>query len=197
MSAFETNTMSERESPHLDPGRIAAYVARTVDPEESILTETHLMMCAECREEVADARRIVALVSRHRLIPRWAPPVAAAAILLLVFLPNVRTPSSENHREAPVTATVAPTALEPRGALRSLPVLRWTSVPRVDAYEVRVYSSDGSVLWEGDTRDTLLAIPSSAGLRPGPTYFWKVEALTGFDRRVASALTEFSIRPLP
>jgi hypothetical protein len=50
------------------------------------------------------------------------------------------------------------------------------------------------VIWQGETRDTVLTPPPPVALRLDRSYYWKVEAQTGFQRSTSTELVEFSIR---
>lgn len=192
--AVESRVMTGHMDGHLDPAEVAAYVDRVMERDARQRIEAHLASCAECREELVDATRIAATLPHQRRISMWVPAAAAAALMVMVVWPRAVREPALDHREAPVTVTVAPRALAPVGAVDSAPMLLWSSVPHADRYEVRVFAADGSVLWERETNDTSVAIPDSIGLRSRQSYHWKVEALTGFDRRAASELIEFSVR---
>lgn len=184
---------------HLELGEIAAFVDRVATGEEQARIASHLAECAECRAEFVDASRIVAGASRARAVRRkmWIPATAAAAavVLLLAWPRSLREPGVQMaHREGPVTATVAPRALAPIGAVDSVASLTWSAVPLADRYQVRLFDADGSVIWERDTPDTTISVPTSIRLPSGRAFYWKVEAQTGFARRAASELIEFSIR---
>ena len=194
--ALESAIVSERVDRHLDPAEVAAFIDRAVDGDARRRIEAHLATCPDCRAELMDATRVVATLPRRRRLSVWMPRAAAAAaaaiVIMAVWPRDARDPGL--HREAPVTVTVAPRALSPVGAVDSAPTLRWSSVPHADRYRVRVFNADGTVLWERETNDTSVAIPDSIGVRSGRSYHWKVEAQTGFDRRAASELLEFSVR---
>jgi hypothetical protein len=66
-------------------------------------------------------------------------------------------------------------------------------VPRANRYRVRVFNSDGVVVWETQTSDTTATPRSPITLQRATRYLWKVEARTEFDRWVGSALTEFQL----
>jgi hypothetical protein len=175
---------------------IAAYVDGVASADVRSRIDTHLTECLDCRDEIVDASRIAATMSRTKRARTtiWIPAAVAAALVFILVRPNfVRDPGME-HREAPVTTTGLPRALAPVGIMDSLPRLLWTSVPNADRYQVRVFSADGSVLWEQATTDTVASLPSTIDIQAGRTYYWKVEAHTGFDRRAASKLIEFSVR---
>lgn len=195
----ETGTVSEQPlGRHLEPAEIAAYVDRASGDSRAYV-ESHLAECAECRAELVDAARLVATLPRRRTMrPHiWIPAAAAAAVLLMFVWPRTIREPSVQHREAAVTATVSPRAVSPVGIVDSATTLRWSSVPRSDRYQIRLFDSDGSVLWERETSDSSAAIPTSVRLQSGRSYYWKVEAHTGFNRSAASELAEFSIRSPP
>jgi hypothetical protein len=182
---------------HLDPNEVVAYVDRVATPSSRARIESHLATCAECRAEVSDAARIIATLpparGRRR---RIAISAAGIAAMLLIFLwPRAnREPLHQEHREAPITTTIAPVVLTPVGPVESANAFSWSSVPHADRYDVRVFDADGSVVWQRGTTDTTLVAPRDIGFRAGRPYYWKVEAHTGFDRSTASELVEFSIR---
>lgn len=184
---------------HLELGEIAAFVDQVATGEERARIASHLAECAECRAEFVDASRIVAGLPRARAMRNrlWIPAAAAAAVVLILAWPRSlrEAPVQMAHREGPVTATVAPRALIPIGSVDSVASLTWSSVPRTDRYNIRLFDADGAVVWERETPDTTIAIPTTVRLRSGRTYYWKVEAHIGFDRRAVSELIEFSIRP--
>jgi hypothetical protein len=97
------------------------------------------------------------------------------------------------HR-AETQAAAAPRALAPTGQVEGVTTFVWSSVPHTESYHVRLFDSQGTVLWETSTADTLAKLPRSVLLRPGRSYYWKVVARTGFDRETASELTEFFTR---
>jgi len=92
-----------------------------------------------------------------------------------------------------ITATGAPTVVAPRGAVTGAPLLVWTSVPHADLYRITLFDDAGGSIWESQTRDTSVALPASITLRSRASYYWRIEAQTGWNRWVASDLIEFSI----
>jgi hypothetical protein len=182
---------------HLDPRDVAAYVDRAAAPGDRARIESHLATCAECRAEVSDAARIIATLPRSRRARRSVIVSAAgiAAMLLVFLFPRAdRDKARTQHRESAVTATIPPVVLAPVGAVQSAAWFTWSSVPHASRYDVRVFDTEGSVVWHGETPDTVLALPPTIGLSPGHSYYWKVEAQTGFERSVSTELVEFSIR---
>jgi anti-sigma factor RsiW len=140
---------------------------------------------------------------------RWVGGTAAlaglaAALLLVVARPDDRRDDppagvvplgAPVYREQPVTTTGAPRLIAPTGMVPSADTLRWTSVPKADRYRVTVFDRDGAVAVEEETRDTMLVLRAPLGAASDRLYLWRVEARTGWDRWVESALVEFSISP--
>lgn len=190
----ETVVMTQDRNAHLDPAEVAAFVDRTSTDDARRRIESHLATCRECRAEVADTLDILTRTRRRRGAPVWIAGVAAAALVAMVVWPRGVADSPPVHREAPVTATIAPAPVRPVGVVDSATALVWTAVPHADRYRLRVFTADGSVIWERESTDTMLALPAAAGVRAGRTFYWNVEAQIGFDRTVASDLVEFSVR---
>jgi hypothetical protein len=186
--------IQEQFDKHLQANEIAAYVDGGAAGEARAAIQAHLAACAECRAEVAEVSGIVRTLPRERWMARriWVPAAAAAALALLWAGPRaLREPEVLEHRQEAVTTTVAPRPVAPVGAVDSVRALVWSSVPYADGYRVRLFDADGTVIWEHETGDTVAMLPSSVALGARRSYYWKVEAHTGFDRRAASDLIEF------
>jgi hypothetical protein len=182
---------------HLRPDEVAAYADEGLPADVRAQLQAHMATCAECRAEVADVITIAGPVRQIQRAnrPVWIAAAAAAAVVLLLVWPRGGNELREpQHREAPVTATVAPRAVAPIGTVDSAPVLVWSSVPYADNYRVRLFDREGSVIWERETADTVSSPPGALRLRAGASYYWRVEARTGFDRVVSSELIEFTLR---
>jgi len=187
----------EIQAAHLAVAEVAGYLDRRLAAVERARVEDHLAACTECRAEVVAVGRLARSFRNRR---RWvvsAPLAAAAAVLLLTFVPwgRISERTTPILREPAITTTAAPTPIVPLGAVAALPLLTWTGVPHADRYRVTVFDTNGSLVWETQTPDTAAVVPSTITLRPGVPYFWKVAARTGWDRWVASDLTTFTVRP--
>jgi len=181
---------------HLQEDEVVAYVDGVLVGDERARVQEHLATCAECRAEIADVSRIVRALPSARRAGRhiWIPAATAAAaavVLLLAWPPPSHDPVRPEHREEAVTTTVAPSPVMPLGRVDSAAVLVWTSVPYADRYRVRLFDSNGTVIWQAEMEDTVARVPNSARLMARLSYYWKVEAHTGFDRWAASDLVEF------
>jgi len=193
---------------HLDANDVVSFVEHAARGERLARIESHLARCAECREEVSEASRLVRSLPARRHWRGGAIGAAAAAAVLFIFLWPRTTHDASNrsgsdvpmaveHRGAPTQASAAPRPISPVGLIDSVPSFLWSSIAEARRYRVRVFDADGNVLWERETADTSLPVPSSSHLEKGRSYFWRVEAETGFDRHVASDLTEFVTRSGP
>lgn len=209
------SAQSEAASECLSDDSIAAMV----DARGSALRKesvAHLSECADCRRRFASTVRMmdddaiasemrrlnVAQSSRPISLLQWSRRktmvisgglvvAAAAAIVLVGPIANREADNglSDIHRESSITTTVAPRILSPANAAQSADSLRWTSVPTADLYRVRVWDTEGTVVFSGESERTSLGVPN--GLRPGTSYLWEVAARTGWDRWVSSDFVEF------
>lgn len=188
--------MAGRAERHLEAGEVVAYVDGVAAGEERRWIEAHLATCADCRLEVSEVGGLVRGLSRTRQATRriWLPVAAAAALAIVFAWPRHHQDGitiTGQHRQGAVTTTVGPRPITPVGSAARADTLMWSSVPSADAYAIRVFDASSNVLWEGQTTDTVAALPATVGLRAGATYYWKVEARTGFGRWAASDLVEF------
>ena len=69
----------------------------------------------------------------------------------------------------------------------------WTSVPHAERYRLTLFDATGKVVWESQASDTVATLPTTIELTPSASYFWRVEAQTGWNRWVKSDLVEFSV----
>lgn len=180
---------------HLDSGDVAAYHDGALTPAERARVEAHLAECADCRGEVVAVARLLRAAAPRR---RWYVPagIAAAAALALLLAPWRSPPAPPGEpvlREPAVTTTAAPIPIAPLGAVAVAPALTWSSVPHADRYRLTVFDRDGSIVWQTEATDTMVALPAGVRIAAGTPYFWKVAARTGWDRWVASDLATFTL----
>src|SRR5712691_13332482 len=117
---------------HLTVEDVAAYADRGLAAPERARVEEHLAACADCRAELVAVALLAGSLAGRRRWAVMAPLAAAAAVLVLLFAPWQRPPPGQHAgpppvlREPPVTATVAPTPIPPRGGVATLPALTWS-----------------------------------------------------------------------
>jgi len=187
----------------LDELVVADFVDGRLSTNERAPVVSHLLTCARCRSLVKATSSFVAkapevATASERRWPRWSLPLglAAAAALVLLLVPRGGDDgASPGLREPTVTSTIAPVPLTPPpgASVARVDSLVWSSVPGADRYRVRLYDSEGSVLWTVETADTSAALSDSVRLQPGVSYFWRVEAQSEWMRWTASDLVSFRI----
>ena len=192
-------------------------IARMAEGNASSAELAHAAKCGYCRERLSAVMRLLedpvvshelAGVTRsgHVIRPRWSRDslrftgaLALAAAAAIVLLGPVRSRFETMQRgdtaltrETSTLTSAAPQPVAPTDALSRDDSLRWTAVPQADLYRIRVWNTEGTVVWTADTRDTKAAIPDS--IRTGVQYLWEVKARTGWDRWVSSELFPLTIR---
>jgi hypothetical protein len=193
----------------LDDDAVAALAAGDVLVAERAAFVRHVGSCRSCRRRVASIARALAdpalareieaadAVRTGRRLPArvLAFATAAAAVLLLVLLPRRgEGPRSALHRSPPV-ATPAAGVMAPNGAVVAARWFRWATVAGADLYRVTLFDTEGRVVYETRTADTVVALPDSIILTRARLYRWKVDARIGWDRWSASNWVDFTIRP--
>jgi hypothetical protein len=176
---------------------VAAYLDRRLPTVDRDRIEDHLAGCRECREEVMEARRLLAQARRPRRLALAGGLLAAAAALVLLVRPAMLDPDGRGDDERPRVdgATPALVAYGPTGEV-SLSGLRfvWGPVPAAATYRLTLSGADGVPLWTASTADTALALADSIRLGPGRTYFWMADALLTDGTTRSTGLREF--RPM-
>lgn len=199
-------------APCLSEMRIAELAQGDVTADAE--AAAHLAACARCSgslagvirllpdDEVhAEAQRLDASsrgAKRHGVARALvAGATLSAALLAGVMLRPGATPGSTSgdpvpHRERASAPMIVPRIVAPIGPRAATDSLRWTSVPFADRYQVLLFDREGTLAWEVQTSDTIVALPDRLHTRPA-TYLWKVEARTDWNRWVASEWEELSV----
>ncbi len=197
-----------------DRALIEGYVGDRLGEADAEAFESHYLTCERCQNELrlalairealpevreagllAPAEPEVGVISR-RFKVRTAAALAAAAILaglLLVRPSQLDEESAPVHRDEATGVEVAPSLRAPGGLVASVEMFQWSRVPAADLYRITVYDAEGAVVWEAETRDTLITPPDSTEFEPDARYVWTVAARVGFDRWLSSELVDFTI----
>jgi hypothetical protein len=180
------------------PGRddmIARYSAGSLTPQESDLFEVHLIGCATCQADVRLAAAIRAELrtrtQRRRRFSSAAVIAAAAAVVAIVLVPGVRDRSPQVHRSD--RASTEPTPLSPTGEVAHASWLKWTRVPEAAGYNVKVFTADGTLVWDTRAQAESVAI-QPLPLQRGNDYFWIVAAELHDGSVLRSAATRFRLK---
>jgi hypothetical protein len=183
------------------PEELAAYLDGKLRPEERQIAERHLLVCAECRQDLAEAAELGAGPRRSAWV-KLGVPFAVAAVLTLAVIgrgdrvpapeagpPVLRGPQAEGTR---ALASVGP-ANRAGVTLDSL-VFRWRSAGGQAHYVLTVTDQAGDVTWTTSTSDTSVALPPGVGLRSGERYYWYVDALLEGATSFTTGVREFIVR---
>ena len=187
-----------------DDETIAALAEGSLDAAARDLAMAHLAGCARCRRAVSSVARALMDPAVSREVRATARPrlrlltiasgVAAAAIVIFVAFPWRSVDEASTHRAPTITAAASPVLTAPVGVVANARTLRWTEVAGADRYRVTLFDATGGVVYETQTSDTVAELPSSVSVQRGSSYFWKVEARTGFNRWSSSDLVGFSVQ---
>lgn len=189
-------------------GLVERYVAgRVSDATELATFEAHVLECLRCQDEVRLGLAVRAALARPRARPAarlWLGgglAIAASVGALLLLRSGAHDAGDDSAATGPYrggagSLTQAPRPITPNGAVEGTSRFIWSRVPGADRYRVVVFAPDGTLRWEAQTSDTVIALPDSVPLLPRVEYAWKVWARTGWDRWTPSELIEFSVRTL-
>ena len=202
---------------------VGSYELGVLTGTEKRRFEAHLLQCDHCFQELYRAESVASLVREERLAPDepkggdrdpaetdktaravrpagrgfrfWAvaaATVVAAAAAFLVFRSLGPPDDTERLRGSEEAAIVV---FAPIGTVPAPNELDWKVVPGADAYELRILTPSGELVWEGTTSEPPAQLPDSVRemLRPGETYFWQVEAISKSGERWRSQPTRFSV----
>ncbi len=202
------------------PEAILALVRREGEEDGRLALLDHVMACAECRSEFELLRAIeragnkagvpevqapeaVAAVSGqdrparvvgHIAWRRWAPLLAAAAVVLVVAL----GPGRQLWQRAPEPVRggvesfglIAPAEA---GSATSSVAFLWHSSPEAERYTLEVLTGGGAVVLSRTTTDTAATVTLPANLAPGD-YRWWVTATAPDGSTTRSGLRALRLR---
>jgi anti-sigma factor RsiW len=180
---------------HLSPEAVAGYLDEDLPGEEQRQVELHLASCAECRDELAELRRLQ-LGRRRQWVMVLVAATAAAAVLLAIVLPRqAETPS--DIRAGPTTEpTLAIVSPVPSAEIAPGPIaFTWRSAGLGASYTLTLQEADGRVAWTSRVADTVAVLPDSVALSPGLTWFWFVDALLPDGRSLSTGVRRLRTGP--
>jgi len=166
----------------LDPGAV---------PAGANLADARQRMCAALEQEMrceAGERRSFFDALRPLFQPVWRPAMglvgAAAAVLLIVRLTGGPGPGDGTPvlRDRAASSRAVPVLLQPVRQADQAILLRWTSAPDADAYQVILFGTDlREKARYTAAADTFLRLdPERLSVLPA-SLFWAVAALRGGD----------------
>ena len=212
----------DRHIAHLTAERLAAYIDGRLTPPEHNAALAHFDDCADCRREMTDARRVIALATPAQPEPARAPTpsrrvwpliaVALAAALVFVAVPTVlrnRNGAGGATDGATDGATRAPDRLPESETVSQLATVTplddaavslasdtfvWRAASADAEYRVRIVDATGGIVWSRSTVDTSVTLPADLRLVRGTEYFWSVDALLADGHSMTTRAHHFSIR---
>jgi hypothetical protein len=197
-------------SPHLDDDTLERFAAGELDPGQQARVRAHAEACPSCAALVrgvtllqAGARQFDPAAPREGPVMSgrtWIPIGIAAALALAVLVPMMTArlrPGTEPRsgtREAP---SDVPVPIGPTGQLTDMPArFEWHPFKGAQAYELRLFREDGTLLWEQRSTGTSVERRADLQLQAG-RYYWQVRAVlveNGEQTQAESSLTPFEIR---
>jgi CheY-like chemotaxis protein len=129
---------------------------------------------------------------RRARVPVWTLAAAASlvgVVLLVPLLDRGGPPPLADRGASDVTRSLVILPVAPRGEVETAPrTLRWEPVLGAASYRVEIRTVDGRLLWEDRSVDPEIAVdPAAVPFAPAVRYSWRVEALDGPGRPIASS----------
>jgi hypothetical protein len=69
----------------------------------------------------------------------------------------------------------------------------WKQVPHARSYQVRLVTSDGDIVWEGETQKTILTLPADFTLKDGSYFVW-ITSYVANGRKIKSSPVGFVVK---
>ena len=144
------------------------------------------------------AMLVAVTMTERKPEPTIARPVQAPAAPLIarsepLLSPLQPVPDVVRNRRIP---EFVPTILSPQpgSVIRSNELqFSWKPIPRSRTYEVRVVKPDGDLIWEGDTPQSALQVPSDVALQDGSYFVWVTASLED-GKKMKSAPVRFLVQ---
>jgi len=180
---------------HLSPEALAGYLDDDLPGEEQRQVELHLAACAECRDELAELRRLQ-LGRRRQWVMVLVPAAAAAAVLLAIALPRQAETPSDIRAGPTAEPTLAIVSPVPSDEIAPGPIaFTWRSAGPGASYTFTLQEADGRVVWTSTVADTVAVLPDSVAFSPGLTWFWLVDALLPDGRSLSTGVKRLRTGP--
>jgi hypothetical protein len=79
---------------------------------------------------------------------------------------------------------------------KTRPTLEWARVDKADSYHVILRSADGKVIFDDQSKSTIIIYPLFKGSLDAGTYEWEVKAM-GSGKELAQDMATFEVKPQP
>jgi len=122
-------------------------------------------------------------------------PLPAPSMSSMAREAPLAPPSTANIvRSSKVNTHLVLFSPQPGSRLHTAPLIRWRKIPKAIAYDVRLLSANGDVLWTEQVGENRSAVPPTVSLISGK-YFVLVRAFLSDGKTVDSSAVEFSVAP--
>ena len=210
---------------HTTEADILLYLENKLNAASAEEIKTHFSICGHCREQLVAILRLPAVIEsgeappldtevyaralklgaqkRSTLFRFSLPPLGKLALAALAFIAAgisyfflTQTPTPSRFRDR-APATQAFTMHPPEGGVvkQSIPTFSWSAMKNSVGYQLTLYRDNGTMLWQGTSRDTSLISPADIALLRGKTYLWKVAAFYPDRSNYESKLNAFVYSP--
>lgn len=187
----------------LDAGDLEAFYSEQLRGADADRVRAHLAVCPACLDVARDYLAFSRTPRRVRSRVTWPLGLAAAATLAVFVggaIWRVGSPSPPAATIRGIESDAGPVVIGPSGDLERPPrVLEWRAVESADHYEVEIQDIFFRVVWRVARVDgTRVLVPEDIAvqLRDG-SFGWRVTAVMGDGRRVASSFESFQVRAQP
>ena len=166
---------------HHSSEELAAYLSGSLSQQARASFESHIADCRACRIETMSARRLLNTSRSQR--SRWIVPSALAAAGMIALASTIlRDDGTERtsrvvERNGTGTESVPMVTPSDGESVTANPIFTWRAAGNHTLYRLSVADGAGTQIWEVETRDTVVALPSSVPLRDGLEYLWTVAAI--------------------
>lgn len=168
---------------HPSSEEFAAYLSGGLSSEGQDGFEKHLADCRLCRNEVASARRLLAIDPAKKR--PWIVPLALAAVVAIGFFSistsqrGTEEPTRDAAKRASADGTVNVRVVTPvdGGIVSGLPVFTWRAHGADALYRFSVSDAAAATIWSTETNDTSVSLPADVRLEVSRDYLWNVDAI--------------------
>ena len=185
---------------------IGSYELGLLSEQERKSFEAHVLKCDHCFQDLYRTSPVVSAMKTggaatvlagagHRRWRAWSLMVGAAAVvLLLVYVGGTFGPEEPQERLRG-TEQGSVVVFAPIGEVPVPAELDWKIVPPAVSYRVTIQTPAGEAIWEATVQPPPVTLPESvrALLKPGESYFWKVEAIGEDGQNWSSPQTKFTL----
>ena len=210
---------------HAKETDILLYLENKLSAASSEEMKSHFSVCDQCREELVAILRLPAVIEsgeappldprvharaqqlvapkRSSLLRFSMSPFGKLSFATLVLIAAGVTyffvaespPQSRFRDRAPVPLAFSMHPSEGAVVKQTPAMFSWSRMRNSVGYSIALYRENGTMLWQGTSKDTTFVLPAEVALQPGKTYLWKVEGFFPDRSNYESRLNAFVYSP--